>query len=198
MQEKSDLESSSPTQRSKQSNLTRQFYEPTLTLAFREKSAGYHKLEGPPLKIPYRSRQHCTASPPEWSQLFGSRAERAFRCKNPSSPVPTGPHGVGFNERGPRYECGTTRIAVLSHPTKDVLTRPLSGNDKASFLRRLRIDRMCPLQIHLDSLKIDLEKLHQVGEIAATQFQGGTSTAKVDHACRRFSGARKAHHTNEP
>jgi hypothetical protein len=45
-------------------------------------------------------------------------------------------------------------------PTKDVLARPLSGNDKASFPRGLRIDRTCPLQIHLDSLKIDLEKLH--------------------------------------
>lgn len=42
----------------------------------------------------------------------------------------------------------------------DVLTEASKRLNKVSFGGRPRIDRMCPLQIHLDSLKIDLEKLH--------------------------------------
>ena len=53
--------------------------------------------------------------------------------------------------------------------------------------------RMSPLQIHLDSLKINLEKLHQPSDIAAPQFNGASSTAKVDSACRRRGGPRKMH-----
>jgi hypothetical protein len=52
---------------------------------------------------------------------------------------------------------------------------------------------MSPLEMHLDSVKIYLEQLQEPSDIAAPQFHGRGSTAKVDSACRRGGRPRKTH-----
>jgi hypothetical protein len=47
--------------------------------------------------------------------------------------------------------------------------------------------------MHLDSVKIYLEKLQKPSDIAAAQFNGRSSTVKVDNACRRGGRPRKTH-----
>jgi len=59
----------------------------------------------------------------------------------------------------------------------------------AIILRSVGIQRMGPLEIHLDSLKINLENLHQASGIASPQFEGCICTAKVESACWRFGCA---------
>ena len=53
---------------------------------------------------------------------------------------------------------------------------------------------MLPLEIDLDSLKVNVKNLHQAGDIATSQLKGRATGAEVENARGRFGCARKADH----